>query len=178
MALTPKQARFVEEYLVDLNATQAAIRAGYSERTANEQGARLLANASVQAAIAAAVEARSKSTGITAGRVLQEYARIALLDPRKATRWTDGTMRLVSSDEIDDDTAAAISEISIDKDGRVKLKFWPKVGALDSIGKHLQMFIERREISGPDGGPIKVEGLTDEQLHALINKLSPAGPTR
>jgi phage terminase small subunit len=63
--MTPRQQRFVEEYLVDLNATQAAIRAGYSARTANEQGARLLANASVAAAIQAAQQARSDRMQIT-----------------------------------------------------------------------------------------------------------------
>lgn len=71
MALTPKQQRFVDEYLVDLNATQAAIRAKYSAKTANEQGARLLANASVQAAIAAALKARSERTRIDQDYVLR-----------------------------------------------------------------------------------------------------------
>ena len=72
MALTPKQKRFVEEYLVDLNATQAAIRAGYSARTANEQGARLSANVSVSSAIQAALEARAKEIGRTARDVLKD----------------------------------------------------------------------------------------------------------
>lgn len=70
MALTPKQQRFVEEYLIDLNATQAAIRAGYSEKTANEQGARLLANVSVSEAVQSAMADRSKRTEITADYVL------------------------------------------------------------------------------------------------------------
>ena len=69
--LTAKQQRFVEEYLIDLNATQAAIRAGYSPKTANEQGARLLANASVQEAIAKAMAERSRRTGISQDRVIQ-----------------------------------------------------------------------------------------------------------
>lgn len=70
VAITPKQQRFVDEYLVDLNATAAAKRAGYSERTANEQGARLLANVSVAAAISAAQSARSQRTQVTADWVL------------------------------------------------------------------------------------------------------------
>jgi phage terminase small subunit len=70
--LTDKQQRFVEEYLIDLNATQAAIRAGYSEKTANEQGARLLVNVSIQEAIQAAKQQRSQATGITAETVLQQ----------------------------------------------------------------------------------------------------------
>lgn len=80
--LTAKQQRFVEEYLIDLNATQAAIRAGYSPKTANEQGARLLANASVQEAIAKAMAERSRRTGISQDRVIQELARIAFVNPK------------------------------------------------------------------------------------------------
>jgi len=81
--LTPKQQLFVEEYLVDLNATQAAIRAGYSEKTANEQGARLLANVSVQAAIKIAMDKRSERTEITQDMVLRHWWDIATADPRK-----------------------------------------------------------------------------------------------
>lgn len=72
--LTAKQARFVEEYLIDLNATQAAIRAGYSERTANEQASRLLANAKVSAAVARAQAERSDRTGVTLDYVLSRLA--------------------------------------------------------------------------------------------------------
>jgi phage terminase small subunit len=70
--MTPKQDAFVREYLLDLNATQAAIRAGYSERTANEQGSRLLANASVAAAIADAKEKRAEKLEISALWVLEQ----------------------------------------------------------------------------------------------------------
>jgi phage terminase small subunit len=68
--LTPKQAAFVQEYLVDLNGTQAAIRAGYSPKTANEQAARLLANASVQAAVTKGREKLAAKVEVTAERVL------------------------------------------------------------------------------------------------------------
>ena len=69
--LTPKQQRFVEEYLIDLNATQAAIRSGYSERTANEQGSRLLANVSISEAIAEAQEKLSNKAQVTVEMVVQ-----------------------------------------------------------------------------------------------------------
>lgn len=72
MALTDKQARFVEEYLIDLNATQAAIRAGYSEKTANEQGSRLLANVSIQVAIQEKQKAHSEATGLTVAGILND----------------------------------------------------------------------------------------------------------
>lgn len=70
--MTPKQEAFVREYLIDLNATQAATRAGYSPKTANEQGSRLLANASVAAAIAKAKAERAEKLDISALWVLQE----------------------------------------------------------------------------------------------------------
>lgn len=72
--LTDRQARFCEEYLIDLNATQAAIRTGYSEKTANEQGARLLANVSVQEKIAELKAERAKRTEMTQDSVIQELA--------------------------------------------------------------------------------------------------------
>ena len=89
--LTAKQQRFVEEYLIDLNATQAAIRAGYSPKTANEQGARLLANASVQEAIAKAMAERSRRTGISQDRVIQELARIAFVNPKNIIDFEDAS---------------------------------------------------------------------------------------
>ncbi len=80
MSLTPKQARFVEEYLIDLNATQAAIRAGYSAKTANEQGSQLLAKLSVRQAVAEAQAIRSKRTAITQDEVIQGLKKEATLE--------------------------------------------------------------------------------------------------
>jgi len=81
--MTPKQERFVEEYLVDLNATQAAIRAGYSEQTARVIGHENLTKPDIQKAITAAREKQQRRVEITADRVLEEYAKIAFFDPRK-----------------------------------------------------------------------------------------------
>lgn len=78
MALTAKQSRFVDEYLVDLNATQAAVRAGYSAKTAEQQAYQLLQKTSVQEAITQAKQAREQRTQITADLVLREVASIAL----------------------------------------------------------------------------------------------------
>ena len=154
--LNDKQRRFVEEYLVDLNATQAAIRAGYSVRTAKSQGQRLLTNVDVAAAITKAQEKRSTRTGITQDRVLAELAKIGFADIRKAVRWGrnpgDVTsenadpnglniypVSLVPSEEMDDDTAAAVAEVSLTQTG-VKIKMYDKRAALVDIGKHLGMF--------------------------------------
>jgi phage terminase small subunit len=150
MALTPKQARFVAEYLIDLNATQAAIRAGYSEKTANEQGCRLLANVKVAAAIADAQDKRAGRTEITQDRVMAELAKLGFYDIRKAVRWggapkatQEGELiypvEMVPSEDMDDSTAAAISEVSLTAQG-VKIKMVDKLAALEKLGKHLGMF--------------------------------------
>ena len=77
MSLNPKQARFVAEYLLDLNATQAAMRAGYSPRTAYSQGQRLLKDAEIQTAVAGAQAARAEDVGVDAQRVIREAACLA-----------------------------------------------------------------------------------------------------
>ena len=158
MALTAKQQRFVAEYLIDLNATQAATRAGYSKKTANEQGSRLLANVSVSAAIRQGMNARSGRVEITQDMVLKELAKIGFSDIRKVVRWGETQVRmidgeegeaedmvpyhglaLIDSTEIDDNTAGAIAEVSQGKDG-LKVKLHDKKGALVDIGRHLGMF--------------------------------------
>lgn len=176
MALTPKQHRFVAEYLIDLNATQAAIRAGYSAKTANEQGARLLANVSVRSALQAAMKARSDRTEITQDRVLQEYAKLAFLDPR---RFYDGNGRLIPVVDLPAEVAAALSGMEVtqerggkDAEGRqeiadvTKIKFADKKGALDSVARHLGMFNDKLAVSGANGGPLEVLNMTPAELEA------------
>lgn len=97
--MTPKQQRFVEEYLVDLNATQAAIRAGYSKKTANEQAARLLANVSVQAAVAAARASLSERTEITQSMVLTRWWQIATADPNELIQFRRTCCRYCHGDD-------------------------------------------------------------------------------
>lgn len=151
--LTPKQAEFVRQYLVDLNATQAAIRAGYSEKTANEQGARLLANVSVSQAIAAAQAKREQRTEITADRVVAELAKIAFADPRELMEWGPEGVKLKDSADLTEEQAASVSEVSetTTKDGgSLRLKKHDKVKALELLGRHLGMFTDKvkSEISG------------------------------
>lgn len=170
--LTAKQEAFVQEYLIDLNATQAAIRAGYSENAAQEIGYENLRKPQIADAIAEAQQKRAERTQITADRVLQEYARLGFADLRKAVNWRansdnvlmnqdgeeincpENIIEIRPSDEIDDDTAAALSEVSMSKDGTLKIKLHDKKGALDSMARHLGMFVDRHEHSGPNGGPI------------------------
>ena len=181
--MNPKQSRFVDEYLVDLNATQAYIRAGYVARgNASEvNAARLLRNAQVQAAITIRMKDREKRTEITQDRVLNELAKIGFADIRKAVQWGDGIsvqdqesgemvisngVSLIGSEQIDNDTAAAISEISQTAQG-LKIKMHDKKGALVDIGRHLGMFKDKMELTGKDGGPVIVEA---PKLEIILHK--------
>lgn len=94
--LTPKQARFVAEYCVDLNATQAAIRAGYSEHTAESQGSRLLRNAKVSAAVAAKSNKVAAKLEITAERIEAELGRYAFRESPDAFRGVEDRDRIKS----------------------------------------------------------------------------------
>lgn len=183
--LTHQQAKFVEEYLVDLNATQAAIRAGYSAKTAEWIGPKLVTKSHVADAIQAEMEARSKRTLITADRVLAEYAKLAFLDPRK---FYDDKGCLIPIHELPDDAAACIAGMDVsterigkDADGEPefatvrKIKLVDKKGALDSVARHLGMFNDkvRNEMVGPGGGPIQHEVIcpaASELLAKIIGK--------
>jgi phage terminase small subunit len=154
----PKRDRFAQEYLVDLNATQAAIRAGYSKNGASVTGTRLLADARIQAKISELRGKVEKRTDITIDRVLREYARLAFFDPR---RLFDAEGNPIPISELDDDTAAAIAGLEVervrsrgdDDEGKtetsvIKYKITQKTAALQDIAKHLGMFIDRLELSG------------------------------
>lgn len=152
MALNDKQQRFVDEYLKDLNATQAAIRAGYSAKTAYAIAEKLLRKVEIQQAIQKAMKARSDRTEITQDRVLQELARLAFFDARKMFNG-DGSPKAIH--ELDDDTAAAIigldvvdvgnSEIGI---GQVlKYKVADKGAALTNAMRHLGMFNDKLDVN-------------------------------
>lgn len=144
--LTDRQQRFVAEYLIDLNATQAAIRAGYSAKNAGKIGPELLGKTRVSEAIQTAIQERSERTGITQDRVLKEYARIAFFDPRKMF---DQDGNPVDISDLDEDTAAALAGLEVVKEcdpdtGTIsytkKYRLANKLGALDSVAKHLGMF--------------------------------------
>lgn len=85
MALTPKQQAFINEYMIDLNATASAIRAGYSAKNAGKIGPELLGKTRIKEAIQIAVDARAKRTEITQDAVLQRWWDIATADPNEIT---------------------------------------------------------------------------------------------
>lgn len=144
--LTQKQKRFVAEYLCDLNATQAAIRAGYSQKTAARIGVELLNKTQVAEAIQKAMKRREKRTEVSQDRVVAELARVAFGDLRGAVTWGPGGVKLVDSQDLTDDEAAAIAEVSetVTKDGgSTRIKRHDKVKALELLGRHLSMFADK-----------------------------------
>lgn len=133
--LTPKQKLFVEEYLCDLNASAAAKRAGYSEKRAGEIGYQLLQKTTIQAAIDEAQKQRAARTEITQDWVL--------------TRLKEVAERCMQHEEVLDREGNPTGEYRFEHTGANK--------ALELIGKHLAMFTDKKEITGADGGAIKVQ---------------------
>lgn len=141
--MTPKETKFCQEYLIDLNATQAAIRAGYSKRTATSIGNENLRKPHISKWIEEQRKAAAKRTELTQDRILQEYARIAFFDIRKVYNEANA---LIDIQDMDDDTAAAVAATETLEEYNnekvltgftKKVKLWDKVKALDSISKVL-----------------------------------------
>ena len=162
--LTDRQQRFVEEYLIDLNGTQAAIRAGYSPDSANAQSTKMLTKGNVSACVRKAIAERSKRTGITQDRVLRELARIGFVNVPDVVNALDATIK----EDADADDTTAISSVKV-KTTRTKdeseitereIKFHDKVKSLELIGKHLAMFTENLNIK--EEATIRIEFSNEE----------------
>lgn len=155
--MTDKQIRFCEEYLIDLNATQAAIRAGYSPKTASEQSSRLLTNVKIRARIDEGIAEQSRRTGINADRVVRELARVGLVNPADVINTDKVTIK---RDASRDDTAAIATvkvKVSDSEQGSSierEIKFHDKNKALELLGRHLGMFNDKLNITGE--GTVKI----------------------
>lgn len=160
--LTGKQQLFVTEYLVDLNATQAAIRAGYSAKTASRSGPETLGIPCVAAAITEAMNRRSEKTKVTSEIVLAELLRLARADISLAYN-ENGDLKPIH--EIPEDVRRAISGMEIyveriegEEIGKIKkIRFWDKTKSLELLGKHLKLFTEKVEMTGKDGNPLQTQ---------------------
>ncbi len=173
--------RFIDEYVAKPIGSEAVIRAGYSPANADKKAYMLLEDGRVKAEIARKQKILSAKYEITQERVLKEYAKIAFANMDDFSKWNGSCSVLKNSDEIKRYKKAAVSEITQTTNSRgessIKLKLHPKTPALDSISRHLGMFIDRKEISGPGGKPIKVDSsepvdlsmLSDEQLSQYEN---------
>ena len=169
--LTAKQRRFVEEYMIDKNATQAAIRAGYSEKTAQVIGSENLSKPIIAVEIESGLAKLAESAGVTAERVIAELEKLAFTN--LADYMVVGTDGLPSLDfsNLTRDQAVALTEVTceqtangvlkISEDGpghiktfKVKFKLADKRAALVDLGKHLGLFPTQHHHTGKDGGPI------------------------
>lgn len=148
MKLTEKQQRFADEYLIDLNAKQAAIRAGYSPATAEQQGSRLLSNAKVRAYIDERMAEHSRRTGVNQERIIRELARIAFLDPTQLVNMD--TAELLDDAAADDRAAIASVKVkSMSGDIEMierEIRFADKIKALELLGKRFGLWIDKQQI--------------------------------
>lgn len=173
MALTDKQKRFCEEYLIDINATQAAIRAGYSPKTAEQTASRLLRNVKVQEYIAKRQKELSRSTEITQERVIKELALIAFSNNADYAHVVEKKMQVeaggalvdvldkdgkpvmyrtvepVLTEELTEEQKRALAVIKKGRDG-LEVKSCDKVKALELLGKHLGIFTDKIEANVND----------------------------
>lgn len=136
--INAKRRAFVREYLVDLNATQAAIRAGYAKARADAIGYDLLRNTEISAEISRLMAERASRVELKSDRVLKEISRILCADIRKIMHENG---RIKMPHELDDDTAAAIASFKLKADGEIEYKFWDKNSALEKAMKHLGQYV-------------------------------------
>lgn len=149
--LTDKQEQFCKEYIIDFNATRAAKKAGYSEKTSQVTGSENLSKPIIQDYIASLMKKREERTEITADMVVQELAKVAFADIRELYDET----RLLLPHELSDKTAATISSFKTKREGDAEEGFYEveeykrydKMKALEVLGKHLGMFIEKQEVN-------------------------------
>lgn len=170
--LTLKQEEFVRQYLIDLNATQSAIRAGYSQRRAMEIGWQLLQKTTVQEAIQKAMDRRAKRTEVTADRVVKEYARLAFSSMPHFMSWSQDNVEFIPSEDLSEDDAACVAEISqttTEHGGTLRLKLHDKKGALDALARHLKLDAakERHALVLEDGEAL----VLDEELTSTIDEM-------
>lgn len=154
-ALTSKQVQFIAEYLKDLNATQAAIRAGFSKRTARAIGCEYLTKPDIAAAIQAGQIKKLEKAELTAERVLEEIRRLSFSDLRELFDET-GNLRPIHT--LTQAQAACIASLEVVKknltagDGQmdtvIKLKVWDKTRSLEMLAKHFALLTEKVEHSG------------------------------
>ncbi len=178
--MTPRQQRFVEEYLVDLNATQAAIRAGYSAKSACEQASVLLRNPKVAAAVAARASRVTRKAEVTVERVLDELETLGFSDIGEILDFSGDRLCLRSPSAIPERARRAISAVKVKRyvEGHgeeaqtvevTEFKLWSKDAALEKLGKYLKMFVERHEHTGKDGTPL----LSLDAVRAVVNEAPP-----
>lgn len=164
--LTDKQRRFVDEYLLDLNAAQAAIRAGYSAKTASRIGPQLLGKSWVRDAIDARMGKRQQRVEVTQDDVVRELAAMALYDPAEIAGVEIKTQADIA--RLPESVRRAIVGWKFDREGRIELKLSPKTPSLELLGRHLSMWKDSVALTGKDGGPIETRELGETERVARL----------
>jgi phage terminase small subunit len=165
--LTDKQKKFIDEYLVDLNATQAAIRAGYKEKAAYRTGAENLRKPQIQEEIQKRMEERQKRTEITQDMVLQELAAIAFARATDYVSVRDGMVQVKDTDQLSDSQIAAIAGIKETQNG-IEVKLGSKEKTLELLGRHLGMWNDKINVEGQVEAKNPFADLTTEELKKLV----------
>ncbi|AYZ73423.1 terminase small subunit [Fusobacterium necrophorum] len=165
-----KQDLFVKEYLKDLNATQAYIRAGYkfkSENVAAASAAKILRNPKIQEKIQKAMAEREKRTEITQDRVLREIANLAFTDRTGIVNLKKNRVIIRDFEELTPEQRACVAGVKETKHG-IEVSFYNKEKALEMLGRHLGMFNDKVKIDGEMTVNNPLQGLTTDELKKLI----------
>ena len=165
-----KQDLFVKEYLKDLNATQAYIRAGYkfkNENVAAASAAKILRNPKIQEKIQKAMAEREKRTEITQDRVLREIANLAFTDRTGIVNLKKNRVIIQDFEELTPEQRACVAGVKETKYG-IEVSFYNKEKALEMLGRHLGMFNDKVKIDGEMTVNNPLQGLTTEELKKLI----------
>lgn len=189
LPLQPRQALFAVEYLVDLNGTQAAIRAGYSVRSARRTATELLSYPHVRAAIDAEIEKQKARITFTADQVMEELARIGFSDMKDFIEIDEGgairafpldglaegksrIIRKVKEKRVIRTTKGTVDNPDGDQilDSTYEFELCDKVKSLELMARHLGLLHDKQEITGKDGGPIKTTDVTDEELLTIARR--------
>lgn len=175
--LNAQQERFVAQYLVDLNATQAAIRAGYSAKTAKSIGHRFMASPAIQAAVQAAQAKHLAKVDLTAENVLEQLRRIVMFDPASIY---DGAGNLLPVKDMPPEARAVLSGVDVDQiftgtgeertqTGIVtKVRFWNKGDSIKAAMAHLALLAP---VEHKHTGEFLVRDMTEEELRDRVSQL-------
>lgn len=171
--LTDKQARFVQEFLVDLNGTQAAVRAGYSARTANRTAFKLLQHDGVKAELAKRQRQLVEKLEITQERVVAELRCIAFSDIRDFVDWDEGGIRVKHSTELSTVASRCLKNVSNVQRANsrlIKVELHDKLGALHRLGIYLGMWGMNKGKVNPEPARPPAEPLSEDEEFELLER--------
>lgn len=179
MHLTPKQEKFCQKY-IELGNASEAYRQTYNSsemksETVNRKAKVELDKGKIRARIQELQDRHLKRHDITVDGIIAEYAKIGFSNIKNYVKWTPYSLTLIESESIPDEQSSCIQEITqtVTKDGgSIKFKLHDKKGALDSLGRHFGIFVDKHEITGKDGKPIEWREVSDDEINARIAELS------